>query len=91
MQNQTSYARKAGIAARDYGEILFLIDDSKGAIHAIEGAEAGIWRVLETPMADHDLASIFHAAFPDQKPKTVRQIVKNALQKLVMNKVLTAT
>ena len=81
MQDLT-YARNAGVVDRTVGSQLFLINDRSGRIHAVEGAAAGVWNLLETPQSMSEMLEVFRAAFPEQAPKSVRSFLTKALSKL---------
>ena len=81
MQNLT-YARNSRVVDRIVDSQLFLLDDHSGRIHALDGAAAGIWNLLERPHSMSAMLEIFRAAFPHETPKNIRSILCKALNEL---------
>ena len=82
MQHQHPYGRNDRIIEREVEGDIFLIDDRRGRIHALDQMGGGIWRLLEQPQQLQDIVAVFMAAFPGRKPKELRRMVESFLNQL---------
>jgi len=81
-QPQTQYQRNESILQRDVDGEVFLIDDVRGNIHALDPFASGIWRLLENPVSVNEIVAVFLAAFPDRQPKEIRRHVNRFVDSL---------
>jgi hypothetical protein len=81
-QQQELYGRNDHIMERQVDGDVFLIDDRRGRIHALDQMGSGIWRLLEQPQPVHDIVAVFIAAFPGRKPKELRRMVERFMSQL---------
>ncbi|MGI9511698.1 MAG: PqqD family protein [Anderseniella sp.] len=84
--SKVSYCRNPEILYREVDGEIFLIDDARGKIHALDAMAGGIWRLLEQPMTVYDIVATFSAAFPDRKSKDLRRPVVRFLDDMQHNK-----
>jgi len=84
-QQQELYGRNDGIIERQVDGDIFLIDDRRGRIHALDQMGGGIWRLLEQPQPVQDIVAVFLAAFPGRKPRELRRMVERFLNQLELD------
>ena len=85
MKRQTTprvYSRSIDVAAREVGEDIFLINESMGTIRHLNASAAAIWRLLETPLTQNAIISVFCDAFPGTPSATIKRAVRDAISSL---------
>ena len=83
--SQPRYCRNPDILERQVDGDVFLINDEVGRIHALESMAGGIWRLLDEPLAVHEIVTVFASAFPAFKPKELRRNVNRLMGQLEHN------
>lgn len=68
----TRLVRKPGVALRGVDGDAFLAHPDGVAVHHLNAVGAGIWNLLDEPMAAAEATDLLAAAFPDADPRLIR-------------------
>ena len=87
-ENTHPLKRSDSIQYRDIDGHIFLIDDDRGGIHALDVVGSAVWRVLDEPMSLKEIVSLFQTAFPDRPKSAVRKEISKFANELVKKDLL---
>ena len=74
--------RNPAIAAREMDDDVFLVSTDNEAVFHLNAVGAAIWKLLETPADEADVAQTLIDAFPDIPADQVRQDVQSLFRDL---------
>lgn len=76
------YRRRDGVALREVGDDIFLIDEVTGRIHHLNVTGAALWRLLAEPAKLSEIVRTFQQAFPDRTARILKKKLKPILEDL---------
>lgn len=76
------YRRAEGISETEIDGELFLVELASQQIFHLDRAASALWRLLEGPMDETEIAQVFAAAFPEMEDARIAADVSAALARL---------
>jgi hypothetical protein len=83
MAADTRYQRNPGITETAVDDDIFLVDSQSQEVFYLDAVTAALWRCLEDPKTEADIAALFEAAFPDTDPAQIERDIAAALADMI--------
>lgn len=79
---EKKYRRREDVSETDVDGEIFLVEPGSQDVFYLDLVGAGLWRLLENPLALSEAATVFRAAFPDAANETLEKDLAATLKSL---------
>ncbi|MPY70961.1 MAG: PqqD family peptide modification chaperone [Alphaproteobacteria bacterium] len=79
MSDPVRYQRNPAVSATAVDDEIFLVEPASQEVFYLDPVTAALWRCLEEPQDEAEIAALFGAAFPDTDPAAIGSDIAEAL------------
>jgi len=83
MSGQVRYQRNPAVTATAVDDEIFLVEPASQEVFYLDPVTAALWRCLDEPQGEAEIAALFGVAFPDTDPDAIGRDIAEALADMV--------
>jgi hypothetical protein len=82
MADTARYERNPGVTETAVDDEIFLVEPASQEVFYLDPVTAALWRCLDEPQSEAEIAALFAAAFPDHDPAEIADDIAAALAEM---------
>jgi hypothetical protein len=83
MSGPRRYQRNPAVTATAVDDEIFLVEPASQEVFYLDPVTAALWRCLDEPQSEAEIAALFGVAFPDTDPEAIERDIAEALADMV--------